>query len=241
MSAGTGKKLVARTVHARSARREGPFLVVPCTSLPGLMRPSAAPRATERSEVRIRDAQDDWFWAAEGGTLVLEGIDTLPMSAQSALLRLLLRAGGEPRPRGVRKDGEWKPRGVRLVCIARENPVRWVGDRGFLEPLFLRLATMQIRTPTLAEREGDLYTLVCHFLRELTPSNRTVPGLTPAAWKALFAHRVPGNLRELSWTLEHALASAHGDEPSGAADSTDARAAPRRASCSKRWAEPGGW
>jgi DNA-binding NtrC family response regulator len=204
---GTGKKLVARSIHARSPRREGPFLVVPCTSLPGLIREAEA-RSMETGEGRVRD---DWFWAAEGGTLVLEGVDALPISAQSTLLRVLLRAAGERRPR-LRRTSDWKPRGVRLVCVARENPLKWIGERGFLEPLFFRLATTQIRTPPLAEREGDLYMLVCHFLRELTPTTRTAPGLTPAAWKELFAHTFAGNLRELEWVLEQALASAGGGE-----------------------------
>jgi DNA-binding NtrC family response regulator len=201
---GTGKKLAARTIHVESPRREGPFVVVPCASLPDLMLET---ELRDLTEMRPRHARDNWFRAAEGGTLVLDGIETLPVAAQASLLRVI----DEPLLRAQR-GADWKPIGVRLVSIARESPARWIPGRAFLEPLFFRLSMMQLRVPSLSERGGDRYVLVNYFLREFTPPGRVAPSLTPRASMALSTRSLPGNVRELAWTIESAVAASEGRE-----------------------------
>jgi DNA-binding NtrC family response regulator len=201
---GTGKKLVARTIHAESPRRDGPFLVVPCASLFELMVES---ELRDLSEMRGRSYRDEWFRAAAGGTLVLDGIDQLPPSAQSSLLRVL----DEPSAQ-ARRSREWQPVGVRVVSLTHVSPSRLIEERGFQQALFFRLNATEVHVPALRAREGDLYMLVCHFLRELTPPGRTAPSLTPQAWKALSEHSFRGNVREVAWAVEHALVAANGKD-----------------------------
>lgn len=201
---GTGKKLVARTLHALSARRDGPFVIAPCAALPDLMLEA---ELSSLSELRSRSYRDEWFRAAEGGTLVLDGVDKLPTSAQSNLLRVV----DEPSGR-ARRDQEWQPRGVRVISVSHAHPNELLASETFLKSLLLRLNAAPLRLPPLAEREGDLYMLVCHFLRECTPSGRVTPGFTPSAWQALSSYPFPGNVRELAWAIEHAAAAADGAE-----------------------------
>jgi two-component system response regulator HydG len=201
---GTGKKSIARTLHAQSPRRSGPFLVVPCASLTDLMIEA---ELRELSELRSRGYRDEWFRAAEGGTIVLDRVDVLPMRAQSNLLRVI----DEPTVH-ARRDHEWQPRGVRIVSLSETPPADLLKGGGFVEALLFRLNAVPLRAPSLVEREGDLYLLVCHFLREFTPSRRRTPGLTPKAWKALSAYGFPGNVQELAWVVEHAVAASDGEE-----------------------------
>jgi DNA-binding NtrC family response regulator len=199
---GTGKKLMARTIHAQSPRRDGPLIIVSCASLPDLML---------ESELRGLDAtvsenrRDAWFRAAEGGTLVLDGIDVLPVGAQGTLLRTIDEPGAH-----ARRSIGWQPLGVRLISLSRESLTDRVTARLFLESLMFRLNTVQLRMPPLRQREGELYCLVSHFLRRATPPGRAAAGLTPRAWKALTAYAFPGNIRELAWALEQALTVADG-------------------------------
>ncbi len=201
---GVGKKLVARTLHAASPRRGGPLLVVPCASLPDRMRAS---ELRELSELRARNHRDEWFRAAEGGTVVLDGVDVLPASAQSALLRVL----DEPTTR-ARRSRDWQPLGVRVISITRTSVAELLPRGLMLDALFYRLSGVQLSVPPLRERDGDLYLLTNHILRELTPPGRGAAFLTPRAWKALTVHPFAGNIRELSWALEHAVAAANGGD-----------------------------
>jgi DNA-binding NtrC family response regulator len=201
---GTGKKLVARMIHAESARRDGPFVVVPCSALPDLM---VSPDLIEPSGSGSRQNRDDWFRAAARGTLVLDGVEQLSVDAQETLLRLL----DEPTL-FARRNREWQPLGVRVVSLVAEDPRDFPARRGLEGPLRMCLDCVRLRVPPLREREGDLYVLVCHFLRELTPPARNAPSLTPRAWKTLAAFPFRDNVRELVWVLQHALAQSDGGE-----------------------------
>ncbi len=205
-AAGTGKKLLARTIHARSPRSGGPFVVVPCASLPDLMLES---ELRDLSNMADRVHRDAWFRSASGGTLVLDGLDLLPIGAQSGLLRVV-----EEATTRARRDHSWQPLGVRVISIARAALSESVAARQFLDALYFRLNTVQLRVPSLAERDGDLHLLAAHILRNLAPAGATVrrPGLSPRAWRALANHEFSGNVRELASVLERALALANGDE-----------------------------
>jgi DNA-binding NtrC family response regulator len=204
--AGTGRKLMARTLHARSARRDGPFAVVPCATLPDLMlelEMSALGKGW--SELR----RDAWFRVAEGGTLVLDAVDTLPISAQSTLLRVLQEPGVT-----ARRATDWTPQGVRIVSLSTQNLAQLAEEGRFLRPLLYRLNTVELHAPRLAERDGDLYLLAVHFLRERTPAGAVAgrTGLSPAAWHALSRYAFPGNVGELAAALAAAHEQAQGGE-----------------------------
>ncbi len=201
---GTGKKLIARMLHAHGPRRDGPFLVVPCGSLPALMRQA---EIRELAELRRGSSRDGWFRAAEGGTLVLDGIDQLDAGTQNNLRRVI----DEPLAR-ARRDHQWRPHGVRIVSISRSSPEALCGGAGLLDALLYRLNTVHLRAPTLGERLLDLPLLVSHFLRKYTPEGGMPPRIAPDAWKALSAYDFPGNVRELEWVVERALVAADGEE-----------------------------
>jgi two-component system response regulator HydG len=197
---GSGKKLVARAIHAESPRREGPLVVVPCEALPdltlceGLVDVSSCP------------PRDTWFRAASGGTLVLDGVECLSASAATTLAGLM-----DQPTLHARRHRDWQPLGVRVISLSTEDAPA-LAERAFLQPLRMRLDGLKVRVPPLRDREGDLYLLVCHLLRELTPPAVRAPGLTPRAWRALTTHPFRDNVRELAWVLERALALSRGGE-----------------------------
>ncbi len=195
---GTGKKSVARVLHAESPRRDGPFVVLSCPTLPDLMLES------ELRHLGADPAQrDEWFRAAAAGTLVLDGIDALKPSAQSALLRVLGESATAPH-----RDQDWQPHGVRVVATTQRDLVELVRAGEFLEPLYFRVAGVVARVPPLREREGDLLPLVAEILAILSPSWAKPSSIEPSAIAALAKYPFAGNVGELRWALECALFAA---------------------------------
>jgi two-component system response regulator PilR (NtrC family) len=191
---GTGKELVARTLHAQGARSAGPFVLVDGT----LLREMLADRGDGL-------AADDCFRDARGGTLVLDGIETLSLRAQLRLLRAMDANGA-----GARRGPPWHMLGVRLVTLTRENPAGRTASSQLVDALHYRLSAAHLHVPALRERAADFCDLVVQLIDELEPAGTTRPGMTPQAWRLLGAYPFPGNVRELRWALEHALATAEG-------------------------------
>jgi DNA-binding NtrC family response regulator len=148
---------------------------------------------------------DGWLREADGGTLVLDGIERVPLDVQAHLVRALTTPGI-----AAERSMGWQPLGVRLITLAREGLADRVREGQFLDALYYRLNTTQLHVPTLEERGEDLWPLVTALLREIEPPNRTIPGVTFAAWGVLSSYAFPGNVRELRWALEQALATSDG-------------------------------
>ncbi len=202
--AGTGKELATRILHAQGPRRDGPFVVIPCAALPDLMMES---ELRELSELRPGSQRDAWFRSADGGTLVLQELGAMAMSAQASLLRILR----EPQSR-ARRSRQWQPLGVRVLATTTHELSERVADGTFLDGLYYELKGVGVHVPPLRDREEDLILLVEHFLRELTVPGVSPPGVSPDAWKELQRRTFVGNVRELRWTLEHALSLTSGGE-----------------------------
>ena len=182
---GTGKKLVARELHLRGARRLGPLVVVP----PKVQR-SIQRGASEVDEPLARELCADWLKDAEGGTLVLDGVDEQSPRAQMMLARVLreLTKGVSPM---------LTPRLVSLAVQQAAPP-----------------HALQVTVPALRDREGDIHPLVRHFLKMHGGERRPVVSLDPRAWRVLMFHAFPGNVRELGWVIEQALlrSESHGPQ-----------------------------
>jgi DNA-binding NtrC family response regulator len=200
---GTGKELVARTIHAEGPRREGPFVLVDGALLPELVL------ASEHGELSDDGApRDAWFREASGGTLVLDAIEGIPLDVQAHLVRAMSDPGAP-----ARRSMGWLPLGVRLITLARsrEDLADRVAAGQFMESLYYRLSGTHLHVPSLVERGEDLWPLVTQLLREIEPPARTIPWITPTAWETLSTYPFPGNVRELRWVLEQALVSASGE------------------------------
>ncbi|MEO6419242.1 MAG: response regulator [Polyangiaceae bacterium] len=200
---GTEPELVARTIHSQSARRQGPLVIVSCETLAEKIFESEDEALSRSRPILERDA---WFRAADGGTLILNDIDRLCMSAQIALLRAMDEPGLD-----ARRDTNWRPHGVRLISTSHENMAARADAGLFLESLFYKLSGMSVTVPPLRDRAGDLHLLVSECLRDLLRPGCIPPSFTPSAWRALSRHSFPGNIVELRLALEVALARSAGE------------------------------
>ncbi len=197
---GTGKDALARSVHARSPRAGGPFVVVDCGAVVGSRVESELFGHEKGAFTGAVATSRGAFELAHGGTLFLDEIGELPLDLQPKLLRALeqraiRRGGGNPTPRVD----------VRVIAASQRN-LRMEVERGkFREDLFLRLAVVPIELPPLRERREDVPLLVETLLAAMAEHDPTAPRrIHPAALDALRAHDWPGNVRELRNVLERA-------------------------------------
>src|SRR6516164_1117180 len=204
---GTGKELVARAVHARSKRADGPFVKVNCGALTETLLESELFGHEKGSFTGAVKRKLGRFELADKGTLFLDEIGDVSPALQTKLLRVLQerefeRVGGE---QSVKVD-------VRVISATNKDLGKEVADGRFREDLFYRLQVVPIMLPPLRERKDDLGPLVAHFIAKMAPkTNPQVRGISDAALARLYAYRWPGNVRELGNVIEQALVFADGD------------------------------
>jgi DNA-binding NtrC family response regulator len=201
---GTGKELVARMLHERSSRRNKPFVVVNCGALTETLIEAELfghERGAFTGAVRKRDGR---FKAADGGTVFLDEIAELPLSAQAKLLRVLQEGTFEPLGTNTSMKVD-----VRVISATHRDLKRRTLDNQFREDLFYRINVIQIELPPLRDRLEDLPLLFHHFLERFAPKGR-LPTVSPAAWAAFTRYSYPGNVREFSHAVEHACILAAG-------------------------------
>jgi DNA-binding NtrC family response regulator len=202
---GTGKELLARRVHARSARAEGPFVAVSCAALPSELLESELFGHERGSFTGADRARAGRFRKAQGGTLFLDEVGELPLALQGKLLRVL-------QERSVDVVGSDEPVAVDLRVVAATNrDLRTrVAEGSFREDLFYRLAVVELHAPPLRERPEDIPPLVAHFVQQASPAvDLRIPD---AVLEALRARHWPGNVRELENACERLAVLAPGDE-----------------------------
>jgi len=198
---GTGKELVARSIHARSSRRHGPFVAVDCGAIPAPLLEGEL-FGHERGAFPGADRQrPGQLELAAGGTLYLADVGAVPLGAQSRLLRFLQdrqlqRLGGTERI----------PLDVRIVAGTSVDLRELVMGHLFRRHLFARLAEAALLIPPLRERKDDVVYLVKRFLDATNQElGKNVQGPTPEALDRLLAHGWPGNLRELRHVIKRAV------------------------------------
>lgn len=201
---GTGKEVVARTLHANSPRASKPFVAINVAALPAELLESELFGHAKGSFTGATAAKRGLLEAADGGTLLLDEIAEMPLALQAKLLRALqdgeIRRVGETRSFSV---------DVRIVCATHRDLGGAVQAGLFREDLFYRLKVLSVRVPPLRERREDVLPLACHFLRE---ERRDLQGYSAAAKERLLAHAWPGNVRELQSSVKHGAALARGAE-----------------------------
>lgn len=204
---GTGKEVVARMIHEQSARRDKPFIAVNCGALAENLVEAELfghERGAFTGAVRKRDGR---FKAADGGTLLLDEVAELPLPAQAKLLRVLQEGVVEPlgTNSSVRVD-------VRIISATHRNLLERTKTGAFREDLFYRINVIELQLPALRDRPGDIALLVNHFLARFTAQGAPSPSISPAAWASLSQYAFPGNVRELSHAIEHAMILSGGKE-----------------------------
>jgi len=204
---GTGKELVARMLHDRSPRRARPFIAVNCGALTESLVEAELFGHERGAFTGAERKREGRFKAADGGTLFLDEIAELPATAQAKLLRVLQEGTFEPIGTNtpIKVD-------VRLVAATHRNLPDRIRDGLFREDLYYRVNVIEINLPPLRDRPGDMTLLAQQFLRRFTSKDRPVPPVAPAAWDALKQYRYPGNVRELSHAIQHAVVLSGGKE-----------------------------
>ena len=201
---GTGKELVARAIHDASARAGKPFVALNCGAIAETMIDSELFGHIRGSFTGATGNRPGLFVEADQGTIFLDEVAELPLSAQARLLRVL-------QEREVRPVGSDTPRkiDVRVVAATHVDLVAAVQAKRFREDLYHRLNVSSIQVPPLRERLSDIPLLVVTLLAKHAGQRRV--HLTPAALTALSHYAYPGNVRELENALLHALALTAGD------------------------------
>jgi DNA-binding NtrC family response regulator len=197
---GTGKDLVAGTIHDRSLRRGNPFLALNCGAVSPNLIESELFGHERGSFTGATQQHQGYFERASGGTLFLDEIAEMPAALQTKLLRVLesktfLRVGGE---RPLETD-------VRIVTASNRPVADALRDGQLREDLYYRLSVFPVTVPPLREREGDVALLARYFLQRLNEPRQTRKRFTPGAMQQLEAHQWPGNVRELRNVIERAF------------------------------------
>jgi DNA-binding NtrC family response regulator len=203
---GTGKELIARALHQRSPRRDGPFVTLNCAAVPGELIESELFGHEKGSFTGAASRHIGKFEQAHRGTLFLDEIGDMPMAMQAKLLRVLEerqveRVGGD-RP---------VPVDVRVIVATHRDLDKLVTAGGFRPDLYHRIYVFPLRLPPLRERVDDIPPLVAHFAAEVAGQNGWKPKtFEPQAIQELQRHPWPGNVRELRNVVERLLLLADG-------------------------------
>jgi two-component system response regulator HydG len=205
---GTGKELVAKALHAKSGRKEGPFVAINCAAMPEPLLESELFGHTKGAFTGAVKARPGLFREADGGTILLDEIGELPAPIQAKLLRVLQE--GEVRPVG--EDQSVKV-DVRIIAATHRDLMQMAVEGKFREDLFYRLKVVHLRIPPLRERPEDIPPLARHFLAEFSRRFGAGPfKLTPSLLEQLNAYSWPGNIRELENAIESLVALSQGGE-----------------------------
>ena len=197
---GTGKELIARSIHARSSRSDRPLIIVNCAALPSALAESELFGHEKGAFTGAVSQRVGRFELADGGTIFLDEVGDLPLEIQAKLLRVLQE--GE-----LERLGSAKTRSVDVRVLAATGKVleRAVEEGSFRADLFYRLRVVPIELPPLRERRGDIPALVWYFIEKARARHGKVIRDVPAeVMDALLAYDWPGNIRELENIIERA-------------------------------------
>jgi len=204
---GAGKELVARTIHERSGRRNGPFVAVNCAALPETLLESELFGYEKGAFTGAAGRKEGRFELANGGTLFLDEVADLSLVTQPKILRVL-------------QEGEYERLGgtrtlqvdVRIVAATNQDLSDMVKDKRFREDLYYRLNVITVRVPPLRERHEDIRVLAQHYLRVYAAKNgRKLEGFSNEALERLESYAWPGNVRELENLIERTVLLARKD------------------------------
>ncbi len=204
---GTGKEVLARYVHEKSARKNKPFLAINCGSIPRELIGSELFGYEAGAFTGARQkGHPSKFEAANGGTILLDEISEMPLDSQVYLLRVI-------EERTVNRLGSFRsiPVDIRIIAASNKDLHEEVENGRFRADLLFRINVLRIDLPTLKERKEDIPLLVDYFVHTLSESiSLKGAQVEPSALAALMAYEWPGNIRELRNAVERAIATSTG-------------------------------
>jgi len=241
---GTGKGLIARTIHSTGPRSGKPFIDVNCTALPANLMEAELFGYERGAFTDAKESKLGLFEAAEGGFLFLDEIGDVEISLQGKLLKAI-------EDRVVRRVGGIRDRKIDVRILAATNrDLERASERDhFRKDLYFRLAVLLLRLPPLRERGDDVLLLADHYLRRFSAKyGKDVRRISAEARQLMLGYPWPGNVRELSHVIERAVLWSRGTElssehlsltqPGGAARPQDSGSEPLPAPVAERSVEP---
>ncbi len=212
---GTGKELVARSLHQQSERSAMPYIEVNCAAIPSELIESELFGHEKGSFTSAIKQHKGKFEQADGGTLFLDEIGDMSLAAQAKVLRVLQ----EKKLSRVGSDKDIQV-DVRVIAATNKDLLKEIEEKRFREDLYHRLSVILIKVPTLDERKEDIPELVKYFVEQICSENgKSVVAFSDEAIKLLQARHWPGNIRELRNVVERLLIL--GGNPVSAKDVTD--------------------
>src|SRR5687767_15497865 len=203
---GTGKEMVARLIHHRSAQREMPLIKVNCAAIPDTLLESELFGHVRGAFTGATMTKRGKFALADGGSIFLDEIGTMTGAIQSKLLRVLQEREFEPL--GAERTQKVE---VRVIAATNRDLKQMVAEGKFQEDLYYRLHVIPIHIPPLRERREDIPVLIEHFLeKHRQRTGKHITGVDPEVVEALKKYDWPGNVRELENTIERAVVLTQG-------------------------------
>lgn len=194
---GTGKEILAHAIHNRSPRRGRPFVAQNCAAIPSSIMESLLFGSTKGSYTGAED-KPGLFEIADGGTIYLDEINSMPLDLQSKLLRIL-------EERTIRRIGDSReiPVDIRIIASTNEKPARMLEEKTIRADLFFRLNVISAEIPPLRERKADIDALCNHFIINYNNIfNKNVSAVDPKVKQLFYQYQWPGNVREFKNCIE---------------------------------------
>ncbi|MCB9259936.1 MAG: sigma 54-interacting transcriptional regulator [Ignavibacteriales bacterium] len=205
---GTGKELFARALHNLSHRKNGPFIAVNCGALPDNLLESELFGYVKGAFTDAKKNKPGRFELANGGSIFLDEIDSMPISTQVKLLRVLQEKEFEPlgATHSIKSN-------VRIISATKFDLNRLVQEKKFRDDLFYRLDVVKIEIPTLKERKDDIPLLVQHFIEKFNHHmHKSIIKVSDEVMKILLNLNFEGNVRQLENIIEHAFVMCQSEE-----------------------------
>ncbi|MEO0247257.1 MAG: sigma 54-interacting transcriptional regulator [candidate division WOR-3 bacterium] len=199
---GTGKELVARKIHELSERRDKPFVIIDCASIPDTLLESELFGHEKGAFTGATSRKIGLFESAEGGTVFLDEIESTSPSMQAKLLRAI-------EDKTIRRVGgtELIPINVRIISASNIDLEEEVRKGNFRKDLYYRISGMVIKLPPLRDRKEDIPALVNYFIKKISiEQGKIIKGVTPGVYEVLKTYDWPGNVRELEKEVERMIA-----------------------------------
>jgi two-component system response regulator AtoC len=199
---GSGKEIVARLIHERSARRTGPMITINCAGFPDSLLETELFGHVKGSFTDAHRDKRGYLEAAHGGTIFMDEVGEMSLRMQAMLLRFL-ETGEIQR---VGSDRALPPVDVRVITATHRHLNTRIAEKTFREDLYYRLNVVHIEVPPLRDRREDVLVLLNHFLQMFSDTHAVpVPEVSAVALAALTAYHWPGNVRELRNVAERLI------------------------------------